>query len=475
MGALHALTAVELAEGYRKQTFSVREVLDACLAQFDRLNPRLNAIISRDLTHMYAAADASDVRWRAGAALSELDGVPITIKDNLIMSGLPATWGSRLFEHFTPTCDELAVARLRQAGVVIVGKTNIPELGFAGYTDNELFGATGNPWDPELTPGGSSGGAVAAVMSGMAPLALATDAGGSIRRPAAHTGCIGLKPSVGRTPRRCGFPSLTHDFQSIGPIGRCVDDLAIMLGCLSSCPTPGQKQRFSGRTIGAIGKVSNYPVDHEISARFSNCLEFMRDLGADVREIDCPYDADEIGRIFVELAAAGIASAVTSMGRKDAKPGAQISRLCEKGYELRAPAYAKRLTEVGEFRWRMHDIFQTYDLLLTPAAPALPWPRTESHPDTIAGAPASRRSSAVFTTFANVGGLPGLSFPFGRSSTGMPIGMQLVGPHGSDDLLLALGREIESSLKWPRLAPIADADGWSFDDLDASNGSMTMT
>src|SRR4029079_1523772 len=158
---------------------------EATLARIEDVNPHLNAIVTLDLAGARAAADASTRRWRNGEPLGPLDGVPVTIKDSIWVRGLRTTWGSSLYADFIPDSDEAPVARLREAGAVILGKTNVPQFTLQGYTDNCLFGPTRNPWDLALTPGGSSGGAVAAVASGMGPLALGTDGGGSIRRPSA--------------------------------------------------------------------------------------------------------------------------------------------------------------------------------------------------------------------------------------------------------------------------------------------------
>src|SRR4051794_10687751 len=207
------LGATELTALFAKGSLSPLETLDAALARIQRLNPVLNAIVSLDQEGARAAALASTARWASGAPLSPLDGVPVTIKDNLLVRGLRATWGSRLYADFVPDADELPVARLRNAGAVILGKTNVPELTLQGYTDNPLFGPTRNPWDPALTPGGSSGGAVASVASGMAALALGPDGGGSTGRPASHAGLLGLKPTVGRVARADGFPAILHDFE----------------------------------------------------------------------------------------------------------------------------------------------------------------------------------------------------------------------------------------------------------------------
>jgi len=221
-------TASELAIAYAGGLSPI-EVTVTTLERVRSVNPQLNAIITLDEAGAVQAAEQSARRWKDGRSLGPLDGVPMTIKDNLLVAGLRATWGSRLYSGYVPDEDELPVRRLREAGAVILGKTNVPELTLYGFTDNAVFGTTGNPWNPELTPGGSSGGAVASVASGMGAVALGTDGGGSIRRPAAHTGLIGFKPSRDAVMRGKGFPAILHDFEVIGPIARCVDDVVRMM------------------------------------------------------------------------------------------------------------------------------------------------------------------------------------------------------------------------------------------------------
>ncbi len=203
--ALWSLSAADLARAYAARELSPPEVLDAVLDRCDAVNPKINAIVTLDREGAREAARASERRWRAGTARGPLDGVPLTVKDNIPVRGLPTTWGSRVLADYVPTEDELPVARLRAQGVIILGKTNVPEFTLQGYTNNPLFGVTRNPWDLRLTPGGSSGGAVAAVAAGLGPLAIGTDGGGSIRRPAGHAGLVGLKPSTGRVARTRGL------------------------------------------------------------------------------------------------------------------------------------------------------------------------------------------------------------------------------------------------------------------------------
>ena len=198
--------ASEMAGAYRQGTISPLRVLDDCLARIGQMNPALNAFVALRADAALAEARQSAARFASGRPLGPLDGIPIAIKDNIPTADLPTTWGSVSAQHYRPARDEAVVARLRAAGALIVGKTNVPEFTLEGYTANRLFGVTRNPWDHALTPGGSSGGSVAAVASGMVPLALGTDGGGSTRRPASHTGLIGLKPSIGAIARHHALP-----------------------------------------------------------------------------------------------------------------------------------------------------------------------------------------------------------------------------------------------------------------------------
>src|SRR5258708_6270577 len=234
---LWQLSAAELAAGYGQNAITPDAVLDATLRRLDEVNPRINAVVTLDRDGARAAAGESTRRWRQLRPLGPLDGVPLTIKDNILAKGLRATWGSRLYADYVPQHDEEPVARLRGAGAVILGKTNVPEFTLQGYTDNALFGVTRNPWNLALTPGGSSGGAVAAVACGIGPIALCTDGGGSIRRPAAHTGLVGFKPSRGMVPRGAGFPAILHDFEVAGPIPRQVRDLPLPSQALRAPPS----------------------------------------------------------------------------------------------------------------------------------------------------------------------------------------------------------------------------------------------
>lgn len=450
-GALWRLTAADLAAAYAAGTADPVAVLESCLGRLGAVNGALNAVVTLDADGARAAAARSRARWQRGAPLSALDGVPVTVKDNLFVRGLRATWGSRLFGDHVAEEDDLPVARLRAAGALILGKTNTPELSLAGFTANDLFGSTGNPWDPRRSPGGSSGGAVAAVAGGIAPIALATDAGGSTRRPASHAGCVGLKASVGRIRRGAGFPALTSDLQTVGVIARTAGDVRSAMAIIA--PLPAQPETDARpRVIGAFCDLPGWPLDREVRRSYEGAIDRLEQLGHRVKEVPAPFDPYEVNRLFATLAAAGVARTVRPFADWRARVTAPIAAMAETGLALAATDYLDALDAVLALRRRLEARFDGLDLLLTPTAAALPWPREDAFPAMIDGKDASPRASAVFTTFVNIAGFAAISVPAAPAASGLPIGIQLVGAAGSENLLLALADALDRQSPWERLA-----------------------
>jgi aspartyl-tRNA(Asn)/glutamyl-tRNA(Gln) amidotransferase subunit A len=461
MGAALPPTALALAEAFASGSSTPVAALQACLARIDVLNPALNAIVTLDREGAQQAAEESTARWHEGRPLSALDGVPITIKDNLLVRGLRATWGSPLYEHFVPDHDERPVARLRAAGLVFLGKTNVPEFTLQGYTDNRLFGCTRNPWRPALTPGGSSGGAVASVAAGMAPLAFATDGGGSIRRPAAHTGLVGHKPTAGRIARADGFPVILHDFEVVGPIARTLADAAAMMAVLVDGERPWrspQEQPCRRARIAYVPRFGDAPVDPQIEASVAAAARQMQALGHAVERMACPFDFESTAEAFRTISAAGLARLLRDFDAGAVERcSADLQAMARQGESLSAVDYAAALAEVERLKRRLGALFERHDVILTPATAALPWPAQDSHPPEIAGVAVGPRGHAVFTAFANVSGCPALALPVASSGDGLPIGLQLVGAWGADEFLFEIGREFlaASAADSQRAMPVA--------------------
>jgi aspartyl-tRNA(Asn)/glutamyl-tRNA(Gln) amidotransferase subunit A len=473
MGEIWRLSATELGGAYGRGELSPVDVLEALLERSAAINPRINAIVTLDERGARATAAASAQRWRAGAPLGALDGVPLTVKDNIPVRGLRTTWGSRLYADFVPERDELPVARLRAAGVVIVGKTNVPEFTLQGYTDNPLFGPTRNPWNPALTPGGSGGGAVAAVAAGLGPLALGTDGGGSIRRPASHAGLVGLKPSLGRVARCDGLPASLLEFEVAGPMTRTVADTVLAMRAICEPdPRDPASMAFAGRPFEVPAapprrilyapRFGDAPVDPEIAASVAAAARVFERLGHKVEEAPRFDLADEVNEIWPVISQSGLAWLLAQHPGWQGKVGAALAAMGEAGSATLAARLFEAFARVNTLRARLAHLFTEHDLLLTPCAAALPWSATEPQPATIAGRPVGPRGPAVFTGFVNAAGLPAISLPCAPSQTGLPIGLQLVAPFGEDGLLCAIAAQFERAEpwadRWPALAATATPD-----------------
>ena len=450
----------ELATALRNGELTAEALLDRCLERITRIDPSLNSFVAVDKVGARIAARESDRRLVDNAARSPLEGVPISVKDNIFVAGMPATWGSRALAEFVPSRDELPVARLRAAGAVIIGKTNVPELTLEGYTKNDLFGVTRNPWDTRLTPGGSSGGAAASVAASLVPAAIGTDGGGSTRRPACHTGLVGWKPSAGHIPRIDGFPAILTDFETIGTLTRSVEDAllldAAMAGpdardrrslCADARPWPQSKAR-----ILYIPRFGDAPVDGEVAAATARVAAALAREGHTVREEGVVFDLDEVARIWHVVSRAGVAWLMGWSGRcLSSMAGASVGAMVAEGERLTGADYIDALERVAAFRRHCAELFDRVDLILTPTAAALPWPADKPYPDQIAGRSAGPRDHAVFTGWVNIAGIPAISLPVALSKSGLPIGVQFAAHFGADAALLAFARAFAESHPGPAL------------------------
>jgi aspartyl-tRNA(Asn)/glutamyl-tRNA(Gln) amidotransferase subunit A len=457
--------AAALSDAFRRGALDPRDVLGAVLDRHAALNPRLNATVLRDDTAAHEAAARSAARWRAGTPLSPLDGVPVTVKDNIPVAGLRCTWGSPLFADHIASGDEIAVERLRAAGAVLWAKTNTPELAMAGITENPVFGTTRNPWDLTRTPGGSSGGGAALVAAGVGPLALATDAAGSIRRPACYCGVIGVRPSTGLVARLPGtegvaFPPLAADYQVLGPIARSVADAALMLHVIAG-PDPRDRASLGHARpparpapllrrprVGLIAAIAGHPCDQAEQAAAEAAAEALRRHGAEVQDVAPFWDPDDVNAVFGTIASVGVARVVRRHAGWEARVTPIIRGMAEAGLAIPGSAYLDALDRVAALRHACAAAFAEVDAILTPASATLPWAIGRTFPETIGGLAAGPRAGGVFSVVVNMAGLPAVALPGPPSPDGLPAGVQIIGPFGSDAALLSLASVLEHAM-WP--------------------------
>src|SRR5262245_15830455 len=327
-------------------------LLEMYLERCDRLGTALNPFTLLDRAGATAAAQAASDRQQAGRRLGALDGIPIVIKDNLYVAGLPAEWGSLMLRGFVPDRDDICVERLRAQGAIILGKTTTPEFALSGRTENKVTGTTRNPWDPRLTPGGSSGGAVAAVAGGLVPLAIGTDAGGSTRMPASYTGLVGLRPSNGRVPRRYGFPPMAIDFQAIGLITRTVRDLTLLFSTVAgpdvrdpiSLATSQLPRQAKPRRLGWFTSVGPDGASAEVGRPHSGALRQLEQLGCIIGPCTAPFDIEELRGIWDTITAVGAARAAVRFAHGwKSMATRQIAELVERGLAVPATSYVNAL------------------------------------------------------------------------------------------------------------------------------------
>jgi aspartyl-tRNA(Asn)/glutamyl-tRNA(Gln) amidotransferase subunit A len=451
--ALHVRSVSRLAQELRDGALTARALLDHYLERIDRLNPALNAFVHLD-AEAVAAAEASDRRHRAGRPLGPLDGIPVAIKDNLLVRGCPAVWGSVMYADHVADHDERPVARLRAAGAVLLGKTNTPEFSLRGYTDNPVFGKTRNPWNLDLTPGGSSGGAAAAVAAGLAPLALGTDGAGSIRRPAAHTGLVGLKPGIGRIERGLGFTPLMFDCEVVGPIARTTADARLLFEALAQhgrVHPPVQKAR-----ILVAERLGDAPVDPALVKRCRQAGAHFAALGHDVVHGALPFEVDAAMLAWQALSSASLAWLAQQEPSFSETASSEFVDQAKGGQTLSAADYVGLIQTLFGFRAKTAEAFDRVDVILTPATAAQPWPIDRPYPPVIDGQAVGPRGHAVYTAWVNACGHPAVALPVRPAEDGMPVGIQIIGPMDGEDMLLDLAEAYEAThpwaLRWPVIA-----------------------
>ena len=453
--ALCWLSAAELARSIRTKQVSTIDIVRAHRDRIVALNPRLNAIVTLN-PHAEEEARAADAAVMNGHDLGPLHGVPFTVKDCINTAGLQTTRGSRLFADHVPSTDATAVLRLKAAGGILLAKTNVPEFSFDRETANAVFGRSVNPWNPNRTPGGSSGGEAVAIASGLSPLGVGSDLAVSIRGPAHYCGIVGLKPTHGRIPLSGHWPETLHRFWHVGPMARTVGDVTLALGIMSGpdgrdphawpLPPPGAidaESPLPRLRVGWLAERGFGPVDQEVVATIGRAAQLLQEVGCEVAPGD-PRGFEQrdcnalTAQVFRVEAGRYFESVVT--GRH-----ADLHPVMRRYLEIPAPSFDDYLAAERELEGLRYDLaayFRDHDVLLCPVSPVPAFPH-ERDRLSIGGISLPARHVVRPTAPFNVTGSPALSVPFGWSHDRLPIGVQIVGRHLDEATILRVGMVLE--------------------------------
>lgn len=467
--------ATTLAALIRSGDVSAQEVTQAAINRMEQREPQIQAFCTATPQLALQQAAAVDAKRARGETLGALAGVPLAVKDLICTAGVKTTSGSHAYADFVPEEDDITVERLLAADAVLLGKTTAPEFGYSGVGHNPLFPSPRNPWDLSKTPGGSSAGSGAALAARLCPIALGSDGGGSVRIPAAHCGVFGLKASMGRVPLWPGcrderYPGVSswESLEHIGPMTRSVRDSALMMSVMAG---PDMRDRhsipcndvdwlasldkpLSGLRIAFSADFGYIAVDPEVRDVVTQAARrFARELGAELDEID-PGIADE-GATFAALVA--FESDLTGMRQMQAELGSRmsphLSAILQRDW--RAETFTNANTTRKKLCNQMWRFMQHYDLLLSPTLAVPPFPLNMQGPEIIDGRMVRSDHWLSFCFPFNFTGQPAASVPAGFTASGLPIGMQIVGRHLDDGLVLAACAAFERIQPWNHITPVS--------------------
>lgn len=458
--------ATELAEKIRIRALSPVEVVQAHLDRIQAINPGLNAVVCLDESALDRARQAEAAIMR-GDELGPLHGVPFTIKDCIDVAGLRTTRGSKLFEDHVPTADATVVRRLREAGGILLGHTNMPEFAFWWETGNLVYGRTVNPWNPERTCGGSTGGEACAIATGMSPLGVGSDVGGSIRQPSHYCGIVGLKATHGRIPTTGHWPEVMLRYMHVGPMARTARDVALVLGVLAgpdnadpyAVPVPlpafpDLDKDLPNLRVGFCPEGPFAPVDLEVQQTVKDAAAALEALGCQVEEVSLAaweeWPAQEIsisffsgeGTVYLER---------FYQGRED-----ELTWYIQRRLSLPIPTLNDFVESIEKTELLCQDLvrfFGQYDLLLVPTSP-VPAHLHEAAELIINGVSVQGRNSLRATVPFDMTGSPALTVPFGQSRDGLPIGVQLAVRHYDEATLLHAAAALEKARPGERPRPV---------------------
>ncbi|MEE8330542.1 MAG: Asp-tRNA(Asn)/Glu-tRNA(Gln) amidotransferase subunit GatA [Acidimicrobiia bacterium] len=479
---------VEAAVALAAKDLSATELLDAVLKRVGAIEPHLHSYLSVDREGAVAAAQSADEALSEGTA-GPLTGIPVALKDNMVTRGLETTCSSRILAGYIPPYDGTAVRRLREAGAVIVGKTNLDEFAMGSSTENSAFGATRNPWDTERVPGGSSGGTTATVAAGGALGGFGSDTGGSIRQPAALCGVVGVKPTYGLVSRY-GLIAFASSLDQIGPVARSVEDsVALLEGVAGWDPLDATSYRgelpnfggglnrgVKGLRVGIVTELSGEGIDPGVADAFRAMVDLLAAAGAEISEVSLPACTEALSAYYLIAPAECSANLARfdgvryglrhegetteeMMGKTRADGfGPEVTRRILLGtYALSAGYYDAFYGQAQKVRTLITDEFrsayQSVDVLVSPTSPTTAFPlgdRTDN--------PLAMYLSDLCTIPSNLSGDPGISVPIGVDDMGLPIGFQVMAPALGEEMMFRFGAEVERLADFDARAPLATSE-----------------
>jgi aspartyl-tRNA(Asn)/glutamyl-tRNA(Gln) amidotransferase subunit A len=480
-------TIGELTEKLKKREISAVEIARSCLERINKTNNQLNALIKvLPEEEIIKQAEKCDVKLKNGESAGSLCGIPIVIKDNICIKGIRTTAGSKILENFFPPYDATVIKRLKESGVVFMGKSNLDEFAMGSSTENSYFGVTRNPWDLERVSGGSSGGSAAAVAAGQAIISLGSDTGGSIRQPASFCGVLGFKPSYGRVSRY-GLIAFGSSLDQIGPFSRNVEDCARLLGVIAghdpkdstsvNIPVPDYLEKLSesprGMRIGLPKEYFGEKLDPQVQRVIEEKLKCFDDIGIKLEETSLPHIEYAIPTYYI-IACSEVSSNLSRFdGVKYGHRAESFSNLIDMYETTRSEGFgaeAKRRIMLGTYslsagyydeyyskalkvrtilRQDFEKAYETFDALITPVSPTPAFKIGEKISD-----PLQMYLSDIFSVTMNLAGIPALSIPCGSTSEGLPVGLQICGRPYREDQILQIASAFEKAAALPREIPL---------------------
>ena len=461
------MSAIDMFDAIRNQELTSLEITENIIERIEKINPITNAYCTTSFNLAREMAREADGKVKKGEKLGLLNGIPTSIKDLNPVKGIRTTYGSKIFENNIPDHDDIAVKRLKKEGCVILGKTNTPEFGFKGVTDNLIFGYSRNPWDINFTTGGSSGGAASSVASGMGPLAQGSDGGGSIRHPSCFCGAFGLKPSFGRVPRYPKLFPMGLDLAVIGPIVRYVKDAALMLDAMKG-PFERDKATLPKDGFRYIDKIDEVPkrlkigysldlgyakaVDNEIEKSILNSVELFENLGWSIELVKMKMRKAQLSFNTLWTSTLGY-NLKPYLKEWEGKMDPDLVKLVKAGLGYDGMSLPRAIAIRAQIYETIYKVFKDYDIFITPSTAIPAFKVGIMFPSKINGINISPTAWMPFSFPFNMTGHPAASIPSGWSNNGLPIGMQIVGKRYDDLKVLQVSKVFEELAPWQDKKP----------------------